>query len=145
MSGKVIIFSLCIMLLASQHSIAGQVKSISETLISNAFDIPDQSRENIDAKMQSCETDQNAVVTIYSTTGKAQVAIDVKLDGNPVGSLTTHFRDLGPKGKTPGSGGIITIVIPAGKHTLEANSLNLVWPGYTFTIDACKCLLLPLS
>ncbi|MCG6936860.1 MAG: hypothetical protein LJE83_01630 [Gammaproteobacteria bacterium] len=133
------------MLLASHHSYADQVKSISAVLNSNSFDIFNQSRESIDAKMQSCKTDKNAVVTIYSATGKAQVGIDVKLDGSPVGNLTTHFPDKGPKCKTPGSAGIITIVIPAGKHTLEAESLNLVWPSHTFTINKCECLVLPLS
>jgi len=145
MLSKAIMFSLFIMLLASHHSYADQVKSISAVLNSNSFDIFNQSRESIDAKMQSCKTDKNAVATIYSATGKAQVGIDVKLDGSPVGNLTTHFPDKGPKCKTPGSAGIITIVIPAGKHTLEAESLNLVWPGHTFTINKCECLVLPLS
>ena len=145
MLSKAIMFSLFIMLLASHHSYADQVKSISAVLNSNSFDIFNQSRESIDAKMQSCKTDKNAVVTIYSATGKAQVGIDVKLDGSPVGNLTTHFPDKGPKCKTPGSAGIITIVIPAGKHTLEAESLNLVWPSHTFTINKCECLVLPLS
>lgn len=145
MLSKVIMFGLFIMLLVTHHSYAGEVKSISEALMSNSFEILNQSREAIDVKMQSCETDQSAVVTIYSSTGKAQVAIDVNLDGSPVGSLTTHFQDLGPKCRTAGSDGVITVVIPAGKHTLEARSLNLVWPGYTFTIKQCECMLLPLS
>jgi hypothetical protein len=95
--------------------------------------------------MQSCESDNVAVITIYSKTGKAQIGIDVKLDSSPVGSLTTHFPDAGPDCKTPSSDGIITIVIPAGEHTLEAESINLAWPAHTFSIDKCECLTLPLS
>jgi hypothetical protein len=144
MLSKVIIPALLI-LLTCHHSNAGQVESISEILNSNSFETFDQSSEYIDTKMRSCETDKNAVVTIYSATGRAQVAIDVKIDGSPVGSLTKHFPDLGPLCKTAGSTGVITIVIPAGRHTLEAESLNLVWPSRTFTINNCECLLLPLS
>lgn len=145
MFSKVIMISLFIMLSISRFTNADQVKSISEVLSSNSFDIFDQSRESINAKMQSCETDKNAVVTIYSTSGKAQVGIDVKIDGSPVGNLTTYFPGIGPECKAPGSAGIITIVIPAGSHTLEAESLNLAWPSHVFTISNCECLLLPLS
>jgi hypothetical protein len=110
-----------------------------------AFQKLDQSRESIDADMQSCESDNVAVITIYSKTGKAQIGIDVKIDSSPVGSLKTHFPDAGPDCKTPSSDGIITIVIPAGDHTLEAESINLVWPTHTFSINKCECLTLPLS
>jgi len=135
------------MLSASHHSYADPLKpeSITDRINSSPFDMLNLSRESIDAKMQSCEADKTAVVTIYSVSSKAQVGIDVKLDGSPVGNLTTHFPERGPKCKTPGSDGIITIVIPAGKHTLEAESLNLVWPSHTFNIKQCECLMLPLS
>ena len=142
---KFIAFSLTVMLSNSHHAYAGPVKPVSEMINSASFDMFNTSREAIDAKMQSCESDNTAVVTIYSTTGKAQVGIDVKLDGSPVGSLSTHFPDSGPECKSEGSDGIITIVIPAGKHTLEAESLNLLWPGRTFNIRKCECKLLPLS
>lgn len=145
MLSKAITFSLLVLLSASHHSYAGQVKSISEILNASSAEMLNQSGASIDDRMQSCETDRTAVVTIYSATGKAQVGIDVKLDGGPVGSLTTHFPGRGPACKTPGTEGIITIVIPAGKHTLEAESLNLVWPSHSFTIKKCECLLLPLS
>ena len=145
MLNRVILSSLMLMLPASHGINADQVKPVSVMMNPLAFQKLDQSRESIDADMQSCESDNVAVVTIYSTTGAAQVGIDVKIDNNPVGSLTSHFPDAGPDCKTPSSDGIITIVIPAGDHTLEAESINLVWPTHTFSINKCECLTLPLS
>lgn len=142
---RVIMSSLVLMLSASHNINADQVKSISDMMNPFSFQKLNQSRESIDTDMQSCESDNIAVITIYSTTGKAQIGIDVKIDSSPVGSLTTHFPDTGPDCKTPSSGGIITFVIPAGKHTLEAESINLVWPVHTFSIEKCECLALPLS
>lgn len=145
MLNRVILSSLMLMLPASHDINADQVKPISVMMNPLAFQKLDQSRESIDADMQSCESDNVAVITIYSKTGKAQIGIDVKIDSNPVGSLKTHFPDAGPDCKTPSSDGIITIVIPAGDHTLEAESINLVWPTHTFSINKCECLTLPLS
>lgn len=147
MLSRVIMFSLVVLLSVSCHSYADLLKpeSISDRISATPFEISNQSKESIDIKMQSCMSDKIGVITIYSVTGKAQVGIDVKLDGNPVGSLTTHHQGAGPECKTPGSEGIITIVIPAGEHTLEAKSLNLVWPAHTFSIKKCECKLLPLS
>jgi hypothetical protein len=142
---KVIVISFTVMLSNFHHTYAGQVKPISDMINSGSIDMFNTSGEAIDTKMQSCESDNTAVVTIYSTTGKAQVEIDVKLDNSPVGSLSTYFPNSGPECKSPASDGIITIVIPAGEHTLEAESLNLLWPGRTFYIRKCECKLLPLS
>lgn len=145
MLNRVILSSLMLMLSAPLAINADQVKPISVMMNPLAFQKLDQSRESIDADMQSCESDNVAVITIYSKTGKAQIGIDVKIDSSPVGSLKTHFPDAGPDCKTPSSDGIITIVIPAGDHTLEAESINLVWPTHTFSINKCECLTLPLS
>jgi len=136
--------SLVLMLSASHNIDADQVIPISDMMNPLSFQRLNQSRESIDADMLSCESDNIAVITIYSKTGKAQIGIDVKVDSTPVGSLTTHFPDTGPICKTPSSNGIITIVIPAGKHTLEAESINLAWPTHTFSINKCECLSLPL-
>ena len=137
--------SLVIMLSASHGIGADRVKPVSDLINPFSFQKLNQTRETIDADMQSCASDNTAVVTIYSKTDKAQIGIDVKVDGSPIGSLTTHFPDTGPECKTPSSDGIITIIIPAGKHTLEAESINLVWPAHTFSINKCECLALPLS
>jgi len=135
-----------IIILSASHSIdADQVKPIGDTINPFSFQKLNQSRETIDADMQSCESDNIAVITIFSKTDKAQIGIDVKVDGGPAGSLTTHFPDTGPECKTPSSDGIITIVIPAGEHTLEAESINLIWPVHTFNVNKCECLTLPLS
>jgi len=145
MLNRVIISSLVIMLSASHSIHADQVKPISDMMNSFAFQKLNQSRESIDADMQSCKSDNVGVITIYSKTDKAQIGIDVNVDGSPVGSLTTYFPDTAPECKTPSSDGIITIVIPAGKHTLEAESINLIWPTHIFNINKCECLALPLS
>ena len=145
MLNRVIISSLVIMLSASHSINADQVKPISDMMNPLAFQKLNQSRESIDADMQSCESDNVAVITIYSKTDKAKIGIDVNVDGSPVGSLTTYFPDTGPECKTPSSDGIITIVIPAGKNTLEAESINLIWPAHIFNVNKCECLALPLS
>ena len=142
---RVIMSGLLIMLSASYKIHADQVKPISDMMNHFSFQKLNQSRKSIDTDMQSCESDNIAVITIYSKTGKAKIGIDVKLDSSPVGSLTTHFPDTGPECKAPSSDGIITIVIPAGKHMLEAESINLIWPVHTFSVKKCECLTLPLS
>ena len=142
---KVIAISMTVMLSNSHQAYADQIKPISNMINSGSFVMFNTSSKSIDAKMQSCASDETAVVTIYSTTSKAQLEIDVKLDGSPVGSLSNYFPDSAPECKSPDSDGIITIVIPAGKHMLEAESLNLRWPGRTFNIRKCECKLLPLS
>ena len=135
-----------VIMLSSSHSInAEQVKPVTDMINPLSFQRLNQSPESIDADMQSCESDEIGVITIYATTGGAQLGIDVKIDGSPVGSLTTHFPDAGPECKTPSSEGVITLIVPAGKHMLEAESINLVWPAHTFRIDNCECLTLPLS
>ena len=134
-----------IILWASLDIHADQVRPISDLMNPYAFQKLNQSRESLDSDMQSCESDDTAVVTIYSKTGEAQIGIDIKVDGNPVGSLATHFPDTGPDCQTPSSNGVITLVIPAGNHTLEAESVNLIWPVHTFSVKPCECLALPLS
>jgi len=140
---KVTMFSLVLMLSASHNIHADQVKPISDMMNPLSFAKLNQSGDSIDADMQSCESDNIAVITIYSKTGEAQIGIDVKVDGSPVGSLITHYPDTGPECRTPSADGIITLVIPAGEHTLEAESFNLVWPAHTFNIKKCECLALP--
>ena len=140
----VTMFSFVLMLSASHNIHADQVKPISNMMNPLSFQKLNQSRDSIDADMQSCESDNIAVITIYSKTGEAQIGIDVKVDNSPVGSLITHYPDTGPECRTPSADGIITLVIPAGEHTLEAESFNLVWPVHSFNIKKCECLALPL-
>ena len=145
MLNRAFVTSVVLMLSASHNTNANQVKPIDGLINPLSFQTLNQSRKSLDADMQSCESDNVAIITIYSTTGAAQVGIDVKIDNSPVGSLTTHFPDTGPDCKTPSSDGVITIVLPAGEHTLDAESINLTWPSYTFEIKKCECLSLPLS
>ena len=65
MLNRVIISSLVIMLSASHSIHADQVKPISDMMNSFAFQKLNQSRESIDADMQSCKSDNVGVITIY--------------------------------------------------------------------------------
>lgn len=120
-------------------------KSVTDQLYLDSFTMPMHLSTSHGSNAQSCHKDDTAVITIYSTNGKAQTEIDIKLDGSPVGSLTTYFPDNGPSCKSPSTKGILTLMVPAGKHTLEADSPNVTWPSHNFSIDQCTCLLLPLS
>jgi hypothetical protein len=140
--------SLCTFALVSLLSIsqaqAVEPKDISDMLDERAMSMVGQFDDSAEARMQSCNSDNTSVVTIYTTTGKAQVGIDVKIDGRVVGSLTSHYPDEEPSCNTDGSAGVITLVVPAGEHMLDAKSLNLFWPAYTFEVETCECRVLPL-
>lgn len=140
--------TLCMFALVSLLSIsqaqAVEPKDISDMLDERAMSMMGQLDDSAEARTQSCNSDNTAVVTIYTTTGKAQVGIDVKIDGRTVGSLTSHYPDDEPLCNTDGSAGVITLVVPAGEHTLDAESLNLFWPTHNFSIETCECRALPL-
>jgi hypothetical protein len=140
--------TLCTFVLVSLLSIsqaqAVEPKDISDMLDERAMLMIDQTGDSPDDRMQSCNSDNTGVITIYTTTGKAQVGIDVRIDGRTVGSLTSHYPDEEPLCNTNSSAGVVTLVVPAGEHTLDAESLNLYWPTYTFSIEKCECRVLPL-
>lgn len=131
-------------LLSISQAQAVEPKDISKMLDERAMEMVGQSDDSAETRIQSCNTDNTAVVTIYTTNGNAQVGIDVKIDGRAVGSLTSHYSDEGPSCNTDGSAGVITFVVPAGEHKMDANSLNLFWPTYTFEVETCECRVLPL-
>ena len=139
--------SLCTVALVTLLSIpqaqAVEPKDISKMLDERAMSMV-LSDDSAETRMQSCHSDNTAVVTIYTTNGDAQVDIDVRIDGQAVGSLASHYPDEGPSCNTDGSAGIITLVVPAGEHTMDAKSLNLFWPSYTFEVEACECRVLAL-
>jgi len=141
-------FALVSLLSTSQVSIslaqAGEPKDISDMLDERAMSMVGQFNDSAEARLQSCNSDDTAVVTVYTTTGKAQLGIDVRIDDRSVGSLTSHYPDDEPTCNTDGSAGVITLVVPAGEHTLEAESPNLFWPTYTFNVEKCECRVLPL-
>lgn len=124
-----------------------QVKSITDNLYSKSTDTPTQLSDpnNTDTDTQSCDLRDTATVTIYSTNGMAQSTIDVKLDGLPIGSLTTYYPSDTPACKATNARGIITINVKEGTHTIEATSPNLNWPRQRFSVNKCSCMLLPLS
>ena len=140
--------SLCTVALVTLLSIpqaqAVEPKDISKMLDERAMSMVGHSGDAAEARMQSCNSDNTSVVTIYTTNGDAQVDIDVRIDGQAVGSLASHYPDEGPSCNTDGSAGIITLVVPAGEHTMDAKSLNLFWPSYTFEVEACQCRVLAL-
>lgn len=125
--------------------VASNVESAADKLYSQSFAMFEQAGGSREIDTQSCDTDATGIVTIYSTNGMAQHEIDVNIDGSPVGSLTTYFPDDEPGCKTPSADGVITIMVPAGKHTLEATSPNLNWPSHHFSVGKCECMSLPLS
>ena len=132
-------------LLSTSQAQAIEPKDISDMLDARAMSMLGQSDDSAEARLQSCNSDNTAVVKIYTTSGNAQVGIDVSIDGRAVGSLTSHYPDDGPSCITDSSAGVITFVLPAGEHTLDAKSLNLFWPTYTFNVEKCECLVLPLQ
>ena len=145
MLSKKLTLGLLFLLTVTQGICTDTVKPVDELLIPYSFQKLGQSKESIDKAMSTCEEDNSSAVTIYSKTGKAQVAIDVKLDGSAVGDLRAHYPDKGPLCRTPDSKGVITIIVPAGKHSIEATSLNVFWPSRSFVVKKCECLLLPFE
>ena len=125
--------------------VASHVESAADKLYSQSFAMFKQLGVSPETDTQSCHRDDTAVITIYSTNGKAQSEIDVRLDGSPVGSLRTYFPNDEPGCKSPSAEGVITLMVPAGNHTLEAASPNLTWPDHAFSVEKCQCMLLPLS
>ena len=133
-----------VFLLSISSAQAVEPKDISDMLDERAMSMVGQSDDSAETRMQSCNSDNTAVVTIYTTNGNAQVGIDVRIDGRTVGSLTSHYPDEVPSCNTDGSSGVITLIVPAGEHTLDAKSLNLFWPTHTFEVETCDCRVLPL-
>lgn len=127
--------------------IASKVVSEVESAADKLFSMSNpMSRDvSIEAKAQSCASDDTAIITIYSTNGMAQNEIDVRLNGSPVGSLKTYFPDGEPGCKSPSAEGVITIMVPAGRNTIDADSGNISWPSHVFSVDKCECMVLPLS
>lgn len=125
--------------------VANEVESAADKLYSQSFAMFKQLSVSHVADTQSCNSDDTAVVTIYSTNGVAQTEIDVKLDGSHIGSLKTYFPNEEPSCKTPSAEGIISLMVPAGEHVLEAASPNLSWPSHAFSVEKCGCVVLPLD
>lgn len=142
---QAMVVSLVVMLSATCSSYAGEVKSITDKLYSDSFDNVDRPGKSFKGDSPSCEIDNTALITIFSENGMAKNSIDVSIDGKPVGSLTSYFPDEKPGCNTPSARGIITIKLPAGKHTLEATSIDVNWPSHSFTVEKCECKVLPLS
>ncbi len=131
-------------LLSISQAWAVEPKDISDLLDERAMSMVSPLGDTAEARIQSCNSDSTAVITIYTTTGKAQVGIDVSIDERTVGSLTSHYPDEEPGCNTDASAGVITLIVPAGEHTLDAESLNLFWPTHTFNVEKCECRVLPL-
>ena len=127
------------------YKVSSEVESAADKLYSRSLDMLKQLDVSPEAVTQFCNSDNTAVITVYSTNGRAQNEIDVKLDGSRIGSLTTYYPNDEPGCKTPSAEGVITVMVPAGDHTLEAASSNLTWPSHNFSVEKCECMSLPLS
>ena len=150
MKSKVTAISLSVMMftILSSHAEGDKMNqpvSAADQLYSLSLSMTRSSSQPRQIDTQSCATDETAVITIYSTNGQAQSEIDVKLNGSTIGSLTTYFPTGEPGCKTPSADGVITLQVPAGKHTLEAVSPNVNWPSHDFSVKKCQCMVLPLS
>ena len=121
-----------------------QVKSISDRLYDSHF-LQIKHYQGEAETIQACEAKDTALITIFSENKTAQVEIDVTVNGSPVGTLRSYYSDGMPDCRTPSGEGIISLVVPAGSHTIEASSPNVKWPNQTFTVEKCSCMLLPLS
>ena len=130
---------------AAVYTVSGQDDSITDQLYSVPIKPFKQLdfRDEFDAK--SCDADSTATITIFSTNGDAYPEIDVTLDGHPIGSLTTYYPDGNPGCQTPTAQGVISVVIPSGKHKPEAASSNIIWPDHNFSVETCQCMLIPLT
>ena len=147
---KITVFSLIVMMFTLMPSYADdgsryKVESAADKLYELSSTMSNRTSANQGSDIHACHSNDTATVTIYSKNGMAQSEIDVKLDGSPVGSLTTYFPDGEPGCKAPSARGVITIKLPAGKHTLEADSPNISWPSHNFSVKKCECMVLPLS
>ena len=150
MSSKLAGISLVVLMsaVASSYADGGRsnnVESAADKLFSSSLPMSRSLGISPETDAQSCRTNGTAYVTIYSTNGDAQEEIDVLVDGSPIGSLTTYFPGNGPGCKSPSADGVITIRLPAGAHTLEADSPNVSWPTHNFSVEQCQCMVMPLS
>lgn len=68
-------------------------------------------------------------------------AISLKVDGAPVGNLTTYFASTTP---ACGQSGTVNVTLPAGTHTVSGISGSITWNG-TATVTAGGCSLFKLS
>jgi hypothetical protein len=129
----------------SVFKVASGLESAADKLYSHSLATYKQLSVSNESDTKSCDMEDTAVITVYSTNGRAQTEIDVTLDGGHVGSLTTYFPNDEPSCKTPSAEGVITLMVPAGTHTLEAASGNVIWPSHVFSVETCGCMVLPLS
>lgn len=125
--------------------VAGELESPADKLYSRPLEIFRQSSVSNELDTTSCGTQNTAVITVYTTNGKAQTEIDVMLDGSHIGNLKTYFPNGEPSCSAQSAEGVITLRVPAGKHTLEAVSSNVTWPGHVFSVEKCECRVLPLD
>ncbi len=150
MHGKAAIIGLILMMFVFVSAYADgrnvyRVESAADKLYSLSSTQSHRLNNSTELDAKSCSAEDTAVITIYSKNGHAHSEIDVKVDGSPVGSLTTYFPDGSPGCKSPSARGVITLKVPAGKHTLEADSPNINWPSHNFSVNPCECMVLPLS
>jgi len=124
---------------------ADKTDSVIDKFIDPSFGIPKHPEMSLGSNGQFCDSDNTGIITVYTTNSSAQSEIDVKLDGNRIGSLKSFYPQGEPGCKAPNAAGVITINVPAGDHTIEANSPNLRWPSHPFSVKKCGCTVLPLS
>lgn len=145
MKTKVLMLILIVLMPVCLPTFASQLESIADKLNSSNSGIFKQYSGSRHDDTQSCDLRDTGFITVYTTNSTTQGKIDVTLDGIPVGDLSSYFPDEGPACKAANAKGVITLVVPEGKHIIRASSANLNWPGHTFIVKKCGCMLMPLS
>ena len=86
---------------------------------------------------EPCLEDNTGKLTVY-TSNPSPGAITVYIDGNHAGSLSHYFTGDGPDCGASGDG-VITQVVEAGLHTIEASSSGRTWGPTSVDVDVCRC------
>lgn len=76
----------------------------------------------------------------FWTTDSSPSAISIELDGRPVGVLTA-YRTVAPGCGASNTGGIVTISVSPGAHTITAREVTDTghWPATSVTVVAGEC------
>ena len=108
-----------------------------------------------DLKMSSFQsTERNDYLSYINRRGEGTIAfystspcgdIEIKVDGNYIGTLTGYFADAG-RNYTCGieSNAMLNLRLPTGTHNFEASCNGSIWYGdFTISEDCCKTVKVP--
>ncbi len=111
--------------------------SVSDYAYGGAFSL-EPMEELPDEELPACVVNDTGLLTIFTTVGD-DGDISVSVDGNYVGTLTHHFGSQHPDCGSPNSGGIITLTVSSGEHTLRASGQSATWSPFVVEVEQCGC------